>query len=111
MLTRPLKFSGKHLFVNAAANELRAEVCREDGRPIPGFTRDDCQTFTGNSTKQRLAWRGREDLASLSGQHVRLKFYLRRSQLYAFWVSRNSHGASGGATAAGGPGIRGTWDA
>ncbi|MGI9457449.1 MAG: hypothetical protein ACR2NU_12870 [Aeoliella sp.] len=111
LLTRPLKFSGKYLFVNAAADQLRVEVCQEDGRPIPGFSRDECRAFTGDSTKQRLTWRQREDLESISGQQVRLKFYLRRSRLYSFWVSRNQQGASGGATAAGGPGLSGTWDA
>ena len=110
LLTRPLEFSGHHLFVNAAGGRVLAEVCHPDGRPLPGYTKADCRPSTGDSTKQRLSWKEHDDLASLAGRPWRLKFSLTDAKLYAFWVSRSRQGESGGATAAGGPGLQGTWD-
>ncbi len=89
---------------------LYAEVCQEDGKPIPGFTRDECRAVSADSTKQIVAWKNGDNLESLAGKPVRIKFYLTNSKIYAFWVSRNSDGVSGGATATGGPGLTGTWD-
>ena len=110
LLTRLLKFGGKHLFVNVEGGRLYAEVCQEDGMPVPGFSRDDCLPVSGDSTKHLVVWKGGDSLEPLAGKPLRLKFYLIKSRIYSFWVSRNPGGASGGATAAGGPGFTGNWD-
>ncbi len=112
LLTRPVTFTGKHLFVNVDGprGRLYAEVCGEDGRPMEGFSRDECQPVSADSTKQMVAWKNGDNLESLAGKMVRFKFYLTNSKIYAFWVSQNREGASGGATAAGGPGLTATWD-
>ena len=110
LLTRPLKFRGKHLFINAEKGRLYAEVCQEDGTPVPGFTRHDCLPISTDSTKHLVAWKDRDSLESLAGKPLRLKFYLSKSKLYAFWVSPDRRGSSAGATAAGGPGLSGNWD-
>ena len=47
---------------------------------------------------------------ALAGRPVRLRFFLRRGRLYAFWVSPSSSGASLGRVAAGGPGFTGPTD-
>src|SRR5215471_2649419 len=49
LVTRPVTFRGKHLFVNVAAKggELRAEVLDKDGRVIKGLTRDNCVPVRG----------------------------------------------------------------
>jgi hypothetical protein len=41
---------------------------------------------------------------------VRFRFTLTRSDLFAFWVSRNERGSSSGYVAAGGPGFSGSID-
>lgn len=112
LLTRPLKFSGKHLFVNIDGfkGRLYTEVCREDGKPVAGFTRKDCLPITTDSTKQIVVWKDGDSLESLAGNNVRFKFYASKSKIFAFWVSKNREGVSGGATAAGGPGLTGNWD-
>jgi len=110
LLTRPVTFTGKHLFVNVEGprGRLYAEVCQEDGKPVAGFTRDECTPVSADSTKQLVAWKGGDSLESLAGRPVRFKFYLSNSKIYAFWVSQNQEGVSGGATAAGGPGLTDT---
>ncbi|MEA3477784.1 MAG: glycosyl hydrolase family 32, partial [Bacteroidota bacterium] len=112
LLTRPVRFSGKHLFVNmdGPGGRLYAEVCQQNGKPISGFTRDECLPISTDSTKQLVTWKDGDSLESLAGKPVRVKFYLTNSKIYSFWVSRNPDGVSGGATAAGGPGLTGNWD-
>ncbi len=106
LTTRPLRFSGASLLVNAdaSAGELRAEVLGEDGEVVEGFSREQCLPMTADSTIQTVQWQD-ADLASLSGSVVRLGFYLRQGALYAFWVSSDDSGASNGFVAAGGPGF------
>jgi hypothetical protein len=112
LLTRPLRFSGSHLFVNADINgELKAEVVDAAGRAIDGFTIDRSIAATGNGTRMAMTWSGGATLAKLAGTPIRLRFHLKQARLYAFWVSRSDRGESGGYVAAGGPGFSGERDA
>lgn len=107
LTTRPLRFSGQHLFVNADAQggELRVEVLDEKGQILPGCGRADCAPVTGDSTLQAVTWAGVADLSALAGQPVRFRFHLRKAHLFSFWVSPDTSGASYGYVAAGGPGF------
>lgn len=104
--TRPVVFTGKHLYVNidAPRGEMRAEVLDEDGRPIAPFTKAACAPLSVDSTRQIVAWEKTKDLSALAGKPVRFRFTLRQGKLYAFWVSPDETGASRGYVAAGGPG-------
>jgi hypothetical protein len=112
LTTRPVRFQGKHLFVNlaAAAGELRAEVLDEQGEPIAPFTKANCLPVKGDKTLLGVTWRGADDLGSLAGKPVRFRFHLTNGQLYSFWVSPEKSGASHGYVAAGGPGFTGGTD-
>jgi hypothetical protein len=109
--TRPVRFSGAFLFVNADARggEVRAEVLDEAGRVIEPFSAENCRAAVEDGTRVPIGWaRGR--LAALAGQTVRFRFVLRRARLYSFWVSPTPKGASSGYLAAGGPGLSGPVD-
>ena len=112
LLTRPLMFNGNNLFVNVdnPHGKLYVEICNEDGQPVPGFTKNDCLPISTDSTKQIVTWKNARSLQSLSDKPMRFKFYLSNSKLFAFWVSKDEKGASSGAIAAGGPGLKGNWD-
>lgn len=112
LTTRPLRFSGGHLFVNVAApeGELRAEVLDREGNPVAPFTRENCEPVQTDKTLVAVRWKGAQDLSGLSGKPVRLRFYLRNGALYAFWISPDTSGASHGYVAAGGPGFTGPTD-
>ncbi len=112
LLTRPVRFSGKRLFVNADVDggELRAEVCDETGAPQPGYTKDDCAPMTADSTCAAIAWKSGNDLSAFAGKPVRFRFYLKKGSLYSFWPSPDESGASHGYVAAGGPGLTGPTD-
>ncbi|MBI4557100.1 MAG: hypothetical protein HY706_05895 [Candidatus Hydrogenedentes bacterium] len=112
LTTRPLTFSGKFLFVNAAASngELRVEMLDEAGNSIVPFTVDGCKPLAMDSVIQRVTWNDADDLSKLAGKPVRFRFHLRNGALYAFWVSPEPSGASHGYVAAGGPGFTGPTD-
>lgn len=112
LTTRPLRFSGRHLFVNAAAagGELRVEALDAAGNPLGHCSRERCAPVTGDATQQAVTWGNAGGLEELAGRPVRLRFHLRDAALYSFWVSPDRSGASRGYVAAGGPGFTGPTD-
>jgi predicted neuraminidase len=108
LTTRPLKFSGRHLFVNVVANEgeLRVEALGADDKVLA-----NSKPLTGDTTKRRIEWNDGADLSALSGKPVRFRFHLTNGQLFAIWVTPDPSGASNGYVAAGGPQYPGTMDA
>jgi len=112
LTTRPVRFSGRYLFVNVDApeGELRVEILDREGRPIAPFSAAACNAIRGDSARARVTWLDAADLARLAGEAVRLRFHLTRGQLYSFWVSASSNGSSAGYVGAGGPGFRGVRD-
>ncbi|MBM4049552.1 MAG: glycosyl hydrolase family 32 [Planctomycetes bacterium] len=113
LTTRPVRFTGKYLFVNMASSpqgELVAEALDEHGRVIKPFSMTNCEPLQGDRTAHQVKWRGAADLSALSGKPVKFRFHLRNGRLYAFWVSPDASGASHGYVAAGGPGFTGPTD-
>jgi hypothetical protein len=111
LITRPIRFSGQHLFVNADVKdgELRVEALDQSGTPIAGFARADCNAVSGDATKLAVTWKG-ASIGSLAGQPIRLRFVMTRGRLYSFWISAWPSGESRGFPAAGGPGFSGATD-
>jgi hypothetical protein len=109
--TRPLRFSGSRLFVNAEIDngELRAEVLDKDGHVVPSFTAQRCEPVRQDSTRAELTWSG-ASLSDLANQVVRLRFYLDGGRFYSFWIAATARGESNGYVAAGGPGFGGPLD-
>jgi len=112
MITRPVIFHGKHLFVNidCPKGQLKAEVLDADGKVIEPFSLKNCRAVSCDKTLAAVTWQGATDLSSISGKPVRLRFHLKNGSLYAFWVSPDQSGGSGGYVAAGGPGFTGPTD-
>ena len=110
LTTEKLSFDGKYLFVNADVDGEKAvlyvEVLDENKEPIPGFTKDECKPIKrSDSTKTLVTWKNHNDLGSLAGKNIHLKFYLTDGDLYAFWISPWESGESRGYTSGGGPGL------
>lgn len=110
LVTEPVSFDGEYLFVNVSVpgkkSSLVVEVLDRDGNPIPGYGKKDFVAIKKvDSTKLMIGWKNNKTLAALSGQAVRIKFYVTDGDLYAFWVSKWDTGESRGYTAGGGPGL------
>ena len=103
LLTNPLTVTKdvKHLFVNAKADSLKAEVLDTEGNVVEGFSADDCVAFSGDSCCTMLTWKGGEDLAFLQGKGFRIRFVMENGELYSFWLSESAEGNSGGEAGAG----------
>lgn len=112
LTTRPVRFSGRHLFVNLAApqGELKVEVLNRAGEVIAPFTAANSNVARGDKTRLKIDWQGGADLSRFADQPVRFRFHLTDGALYAFWVSPDASGASHGYVAAGGPGFAGPRD-
>ena len=86
--TRPFVLEGGALEVNADASDgtLAIEVLDGGGAARPGFGVDDAVALDGSDgVRLTAAWRS-EDLGSLVGETVRLRFHLQSARLYAFQV-------------------------
>jgi len=107
LITRPVRFSGKYLFVNVnnPAGRLRVAISEESGKSIAPFSFDNCTPLTTDSTRHAVQWKGVDDLSQLVGKSVKFSFELSDGELYAFWVSPDRSGASYGYVAGGGPGF------
>jgi hypothetical protein len=112
LTTRPVRFSGEHLFVNAAVadGELGVEVIDENDKVVDGLGQADCVPVRSDKTRQQVTWKN-GDLKRVANKPVRLRFHLKNGRLYAFWITPDKSGASHGYVAAGGPGFTRSTDA
>ena len=115
IVTRPLAFTGSHLFVNAEClyGEVKAEIIDGTGQVVPGFSVADCKELKYvDRTKAELVFGDSASGARVlpKGDGLRIRFMLHCATLYSFWVSPSAHGESRGYVAAGGPAYNGLKD-
>ena len=87
LITKPITFSGKTLWLNfatSAAGSLQVELQDEKGKPLPGYTLDDCEELFGDTLDRGVNWKTNADLSPLIGRTVRVRFVLRDADLYSF---------------------------
>ena len=127
LLTRPLIWEPhlSHFFVNAEIRRggfLTVELVDcSSGEPkvLAGFGGLESAVGTlapgrvvaadFSSTRALVQW-GSANLSSVAGGPVRIRFRLSAAQLFSFWVSDSTCGASRGDIGAGGPGTEGGRD-
>ena len=69
--------------IDASHGECQAELLDAEGRPLPGFTLQDCRKITGDHTAVDVIWGGDGRTARTQ---VRLRIRLKDSRLYAFRI-------------------------
>ena len=94
LVTKPLVWPGGHLQINASLvggggnGGVWVEVLNEDLMPIPGLTREDADVFLRDNTEHVCTWQQEaQAIAKVTGQRIRLKFYLENADLYSFRAS------------------------
>ena len=88
VLTTPVAVEGENLHVNVDSwrGTVRAELIdADDGRPLAGYTMDECLPVVVDEVDAVLRWKEKEDLSELEGRTVRIRFSLLNAELYAFW--------------------------
>ena len=55
-----------------------------DGKPIPGFTIEECDEIFGDAIERKVTWKGTGNTSALQGLPVRLKFVMKDADLYSF---------------------------
>ena len=91
MITKPLVFSGRELSINfstSAAGEVKVGLEDSEGKAIPGFSLDDCQTQIGNEIDRKVTWKSGTDVSPLAGKPVRLRFSMKDADVYSFQFTR-----------------------
>ena len=86
IVTKPLEFGGRKLALNyatSAAGSVSVEIQDPKGKPIKGFTLEDCGEIFGDEVDGVVKWSGKADVSRLSGKAVRLRFVLKDADLYS----------------------------
>ena len=87
LVTKPLRFEGKHLVINyatSAAGSIRAEIQTDQKTPIPGFTLAESAELFGDQLARTVSWKQGDDVSQLAGQPVRLRLVMKDADLYSF---------------------------
>jgi hypothetical protein len=86
MRTRPIRFSGSDLVLNfstGAAGGIRVEFQDEEGKPLPGYTLEDCELLVGDIIERAVKWKQGRDPRALVGRAVRLRFVMKDADIYS----------------------------
>ncbi len=86
MITKPLTFAGASLHINfatSAVGGMRVEIQDAGGKPVPGFTANDCVEIIGDQIDRVVRWKAGCDVGKLAGKPVRLRFVMKDADLYA----------------------------
>jgi len=86
MLTKPILVTGKHLVLNnstSANGSIYVELQTADGEPIPGYTLKECKLMVGDSLERTVEWATTDDLSSLAGQAVLIRFVMNDADIFA----------------------------
>ena len=88
IVTKPLVFEGGNLAVNfetSAAGSVRVEIQDAAGKPIKGYTLENCTDIIGDHLRYIVRWSPTGgDVRSLAGKPIRLRFVLSDADLYSF---------------------------
>jgi hypothetical protein len=85
--TKPFVFSGNQLEINfstSAAGSIGIELQDENGKPLPGFTLEECPEIYGDEIERTVEWNSNADLSKLEGKPVRMRIVLKDADLYSF---------------------------
>ncbi|MGE3778230.1 MAG: hypothetical protein AB7F89_13665 [Pirellulaceae bacterium] len=87
LISRREPFREPRVTINArcaAGGRVVAEILDRQNRVVPGFSRDDCQPFTGDSVRHGLAWKQPKFPADRQDADYKIRFVLQRADLYSY---------------------------
>lgn len=87
LVTKPITFTGRELEINystSAGGLVRVELQDPTGRPVPGFTLDDCDPIYGDEIAGVVKWKTHSDLRALARRPIRLRFVMADADLFSW---------------------------
>jgi hypothetical protein len=84
--TKPLSTKFKRLHINGRCRSdgyIQVEVMDTWGNIWPGFSRTDCETFTGDSVRHNFKWSGGDNISEIPG-NVKLRIHVRNAEVFGF---------------------------
>ena len=94
LTTKPFRFDGSRLELNintGAVGYAQAGFLDENGRPVPGYSVDDCVYINGDFIAEPVEWLGAgTDVSKLAGKTVRLVLRMRSAKLFAMQFTKGS---------------------
>lgn len=87
LLTEPVTLSGDHVMVNANASDGRilVEILDEASLPIEGFAGENAPSISEDGVSLAVRFDGQNDISSLTGRPIRLRFTMQNASLFSFW--------------------------
>jgi hypothetical protein len=85
LVTNPLQCGGDRLVINAQCESdgyIAVEIQEAYGRAWPGYSRGECDLFTGDDLEHVVTWQGNSD-STPAGACLKLAFYMKNAKLYA----------------------------
>ena len=86
-VTIPFRFSGSELELNystSATGFIKAEILDVNMHPVKGFRLTDCVEKFGDEISGVVNWREDIQMSTLAGKIIRIKFFMKDADLYAF---------------------------
>jgi hypothetical protein len=71
------------LNVNAEQGTVRVAILNEAGKPMDGFSLNDCDPIQVDDVEHRVTWQKRANIPADSTTAIKLKFELHDAKIYA----------------------------
>ena len=91
LISKPIRFSGSKMSLNfssSARGGIRVGFTDQEGKPLAGYSLNDCPWIYGDSLTRRVEWVQSDEIIdnvdSITGQPVKLVFELKDADLYSF---------------------------
>ena len=101
MVTRPLISEGTSLQINARClngGSISAEIVDVYDNVLPGFSKQECDVFTGDNVHHTFSWKGKTEIPVGSINRAeypkpeiqrfrKIRFYMEKAELYSFTLA------------------------
>jgi hypothetical protein len=87
LISRREVFNTPRVTINAKCARggyVTAELVNRNNEVIPGFEKDKCIPFRGDSVRGELTWKTTQFPAGLTDKDKKIKFYIKRADLYSY---------------------------
>ena len=86
--TKTFRSRGGGLTVNTKADfgRLRIAVLDDQGKPLAGYTEQECIPIQQDGVQLQVRWRNHANLKALSGRPLRIRFHLENARLFSYRI-------------------------